>query len=265
MIRAVERALAIFEAFEPEQTMLSLLEIGERIRLSKATTYRLVNCLAELGYLVRLEDGRYCLSLKITRLSGMVRSTLGIREVTRPIMLDLVKRTGETVTLNTVANDQRLCIEVFDTPSPLMSIVRAGEQTPLLRGATGQVLLAHLPKEDVDRIWRETPAASRTNRAQLDKDLATYRRQGYAHTTSQRVHGVTAISVPLRDINGKVQYSISITGPAVRVDQSVGKFIQALLDASRSISEQMGARLSELPATETIVGVRRKKTKTARG
>lgn len=265
MIRAVERALAIFEAFEPEHTVLTLQEIGERIRLSKATTYRLVNCLHDLGYLVRLEDSRYCLSLKLTRLSGMVRSTLGIREITRPVMLGLVKAIGETVTLNTIANDQRLCIEVFDTPSPLMSIVRAGEQASLLRGATGVILLAYLPKDELDRIWRETPAGKRPNRAELDRDLAKCREQGYAHTSSQRVQGVTAVSVPLRDINGKVQYSISVTGPAVRVDEKLSKIIKALLDASKSISEQMGARLSELPATETIAPKPRRRTKALAG
>ena len=94
MIRAVERALAIFDAFDPAHTMLTLQEIGQRIGLSKATTYRLVNCLYDLGYLVRLDDNRYCLSLKLTRLSGMVRSTIGIREIARPIMLNLVQKTG---------------------------------------------------------------------------------------------------------------------------------------------------------------------------
>ena len=242
MIRAVERAFAIFEAFDPEHTMLTLQEIGKRIGLSKATTYRLVNCLHELGYLVRLEDNRYCLSLKLTRLSGMVRSTIGVREIARPIMLDLVKKSGETVTLNTVANSQRLCIEVFDTPAPLMSIVRQGEQMPLLHGATGKMLLAYLSKDELDRIFRETPANQRPNRAALDKQLAQYRKQGYAHTSSERVQGVTAISVPVRDIDGEVRYCISITGPAIRVDRHADKFIALLLNASKVVSGQMGAR-----------------------
>src|ERR1700743_898349 len=155
MIRAVERALAIFDAFDPGHTMLTLQEIGQRIGLPKATTYRLVNCLYDLGYLVRLDDNRYCLSLKLTRLSGMVRSTVGIREVARPTMLDLVHKNGETLTVNTVSTGQRLCIEVFDTPAPLMSIVRAGEQTTLLHGATGRTLLAYASSAEVDRIFRE--------------------------------------------------------------------------------------------------------------
>lgn len=246
MIRAVERAFAIFEAFDPEHTMLTLQEIGQRIGLSKATTYRLVNCVHDLGYLVRLEDNRYCMSLKLTRLSGLVRSTIGIREIARPTMLDLVKKTGETVTLNTIANDRRICIEVFDTPAPLMSIVREGEQQTLLHGATGKILLAYLSSSDFDRIFREAPAAKRPNRATLEKQLAQYREQGYAMTSSERVPGVTAISVPLRDINGQVRYCISITGPAIRVDRNTESFIALLLNASKVVSGQMGARADEI-------------------
>src|SRR6185369_17217555 len=197
MIRTVERAFAIFEAFDHKQTMLTLQEIGKRIGLSKATTYRLVNCLYELGYLVRLEDNRYCLSLKLTRLSGLVRSTLGIRDVARPIMRELVKTIGETVTLNTLSGDQRICIEVFDTPAPLMSIVRTGEQRTLLSGATGKIMLAYVSKTEIDRIFRKTPANKRPNRAVLDKQLARFRKQGYALISNVHVQGVTAESVPL--------------------------------------------------------------------
>lgn len=246
MIRAVERAFAIFEAFDSQHTMLTLQEIGQRIGLSKATTYRLVNCLHDLGYLVRLEDNRYCLSLKLTRLSGLVRSTIGIREIARPIMLDLVQKTTETITLNTVAHGQRLCIEVFDTPAPLMSIVREGEQTPLLHGATGKILLAYLGSSEIDRIFRETPVSKRPNRALLEKQLARYREQGYALTSSERVAGVTAISVPLRDINGQVRYCISITGPAIRVDRNIDAFVALMLNASKVVSGQMGARADEI-------------------
>jgi DNA-binding IclR family transcriptional regulator len=226
--------------------MLTLQEIGQRIGLSKATTYRLVNCLHDLGYLVRLEDNRYCLSLKLTRLSGMVRSTIGIREIARPIMLDLVQKTGETITLNTIANGQRLCIEVFDTPAPLMSIVRAGEQMPLLHGATGKILLAYLSSSDLDRIFRETPPSKRPNRAALEKQLARYREQGYALTSSERVAGVTAISVPLHDIKGQVRYCISVTGPAIRVDRRTDEFIALMVNASKVVSGQMGARAHEI-------------------
>jgi DNA-binding IclR family transcriptional regulator len=246
MIRAVERAFSIFEAFDHKHTMLTLQEIGKRIGLSKATTYRLVNCLYGLGYLVRLEDNRYCLSLKLTRLSGLVRSTIGIRDIARPIMLDLVKKSGETVTLNTITGDQRICIEAFDTPAPLMSIVRTGEQRPLLYGATAKILLAYMSKAEVDRIFRKTPSNKRPNRATLDKQLARFRKQGYALISNEHVQGVTAASVPIRDASGQVRYSVSIYGPSIRIDPNADELVRMLLGAGKGISSQLGARVNDV-------------------
>jgi DNA-binding IclR family transcriptional regulator len=246
MIRAVERAFAIFEAFDHKQTMLTLQEIGKRIGLSKATTYRLVNCLYDLGYLVRLEGNRYCLSLKLTRLSGLVHSTIGVRDIARPIMLDLLEKSGETVTLNALTGDQRICIEAFDTPAPLMSIVRTGEQRPLLYGATAKILLAYMSKAEVDRIFRKTQANERPNRAALDKQLARFRKQGYAVISNEHVQGVTAASVPVRDASGQVRYSVSIYGPSIRIDPHADELVRMLQGAGRAISSQLGARVNDI-------------------
>ena len=76
MIRAVGRALAIFDAYDNEHLSLSLQEIAERIRMPKTTAFRLVNTLERAGFLVRMDNQQYCLSLKMARLGGLVRSTL---------------------------------------------------------------------------------------------------------------------------------------------------------------------------------------------
>lgn len=239
MIRAVERALAIFDAFDTQHQSLTLLEIGERIAMPKATTFRLVNTLLNSGFLVRLENQRYCLSLKILRLAGLVKSTLGIREAARPVMAEVCRRTGETITLNTRSGIERICIDVVDTPSPLMTIVRPGEHVSLLHGATARLLLAYAGAQEIEDIIARTPEA-KMDRAELQAALETIRRQGYARTTGQRIPGVTAISVPIFDINDEVNYSLSITGPSVRMDPRVEEFTGLLVEAGASISAMMG-------------------------
>lgn len=237
MIRSVERALSILEAFTPQRTSLSLMEIGTRTKLSKATAYRLVSCLDQAGYLVRLENQQYCLSLKLLGLAGIVRSTLSIRDLARPIMTELVKLTGETITLNTVVGDERLCIEVFDTPAPLMTIVKQGERAPLNYGATGKILLAYLEPKRIDQI---TAKMSSAEREAVRRQLERFRQQGYAHTKSERVAGVTAISVPIHDMEKRGHYSLSVTGPSVRIDLARVKLVPAMLSAGERLSAQLG-------------------------
>jgi len=240
MIRAVERALAIFDTFDAQHQSLSLLEIGERIAMPKATTFRLVNTLQRNGFLVRLEDQRYCLSLKILRLSGLVKSTLGIRETARPAMAEVCRLTGETVTLNIRAGVERICIDVVDTPSPLMTIVRPGDHVSLLRGATARLLLAYAGEPEIDRIIAQSAATEKVDAKELKADLARIRKHGFACTSGQRIPGVTAISVPIFDIKDEVHYSLSLTGPSIRMDPRLKEFKRIMIDAGASISAMMG-------------------------
>lgn len=243
MVRAVQRALSILDAFDQDHVSMSLNEISARIQISKATVFRLVQTLERSGLLVRLDNMEYTLSLKIVRLAGLVRSTISVRELVRPAMLRLTEETGETITLNTISAHQRLCIDVVETPSPLMAIVRPGEQVSLLRGATGKILLAYMTPEKREEIYVADKDVTPAVRGLLETELARYRAQGYALTRGQRIEGVTAISVPLHGLKDKTpQYCISLTGPSVRVDQRENDFVTLMLEAGQEVSERLGGQ-----------------------
>ncbi|MGN5477985.1 helix-turn-helix domain-containing protein [Cupriavidus basilensis] len=106
MMRSVQRILAVFESFTAERSSLTLQEIADRIELPKSTTFRIVQSLDQAGYLVRLEDQQYCLSFRFTRLAGLVKSTLGIREIARPILVELAEKTKETISLHTISGQR---------------------------------------------------------------------------------------------------------------------------------------------------------------
>lgn len=240
MIRAVVRALAIFDVFDSQHLSLSLHEIGLRIGMPKATAFRLVNTLERAGFLIRLENQQYCLSLKMTRLAGLVQSTVTLRDVARPIMVEVNKLTGETVTLNTIDGTNRMCLEVVDTPSPLMSIARPGERVPLLYGATSRILLTCMSPEERASVLSATAEAGAIDRDALERELQRFDRQGYAITRSQRVQGVTAIAVPVVKVDGTVRECLALTGPSARVDVRDGDFIEIMLAAGNDLSTRLG-------------------------
>ena len=241
MIRAVGRALAIFDAFDNEHLSLSLQEIAERIRMPKTTAFRLVNTLERAGFLIRMDNQQYCLSLKVARLGGLVRSTLNIREIARPIMLEVNRLTQETITLNTVMGTDRMVLEVVDTPSPLMSMARLGQHMPLLLGASSRIIMAYMEPDELERVLKANTKGVDIDRAALERELARFRKQGYALSRGQRVPGLTAISVPLFDINGKVRNSLSLTGPSIRVDPIDLDLAEIMMTAGRDISTRLGA------------------------
>lgn len=241
MIRAVGRALSIFDAFDNDHLNLSLQEIGERIKMPKTTAFRLVNTLERAGFLIRMDNQQYCLSLKLARLGGLVRSTLSIRDVARPIMIEVNQKTSETLTLNTIVGTERMVLEVVDTPAPLMSMARTGQHMPLLLGASGRILMAYMDAEELERVLKVTTVGHVIDRPALDRELARFRRQGYAITRGQRVAGLTAISVPIFDINGDVRHCLSLTGPSVRIDPHDLDLAEVMIAAGRDLSTRLGA------------------------
>jgi DNA-binding IclR family transcriptional regulator len=249
MIRAVGRALAIFDAFDKDHLSLTLQEISERIRMPKTTAFRLVNTLERAGFLIRMDNQQYCLSLKLVRLAGMVRSTMSIRDIARPVMAEINAQTSETITLNIVSGTERMVLEVVDTPSPLMSMARQGQQMSLLYGASSRILMAHMDQDELEKVLKITAAGKDLDRAAFDRELARFRRQGYALTRGQRVAGLTAIAVPVFEIDGKVRHCLALTGPSVRVDAMDLDFAEIMIAAGRDLSNRLGAQPA--PADES--------------
>lgn len=239
MIRAVERALAVLDAFDAQHQSLTLQEIGRRTGIPKATTFRLVNSLQECGYLIRDAQQRFSLSLKVTRLAGLVLSTTGIRDIARPTMAEVSEKSGETVTLNARLGDERICIDVVETPATLMTIIKPGEHVSLVVGATAQLFLAYMPEKEVDRIMSEQ-SMTRPARAALKEKLAQYRKDGYAMSAGQRVADLTAIAVPIFDANNEMHHTLAMSGPTSRMEDRTEALVEIMMDAARRISIRLG-------------------------
>lgn len=240
-MRAVNRIFSIFDAFTAEHPRLTLQDICDRIGLSKATSFRLVNSLCDAGYLVRLQDHRYCLSMKVVKLAGVVAGGLSVRDAARSIMAQIGETTGETVSLNAVVGADRVCIDVVEAVSPLSHIVKVGEHAPLFYGATGKVLLAHLPQKEQAAVLQAVPPGFPLNARELKQVLDEIFAQHYAITGNERVAGSLAISVAIFDMDNKGTYALTLTGPEARMRQQLKRNLSLMLRAQREISTQLGA------------------------
>jgi DNA-binding IclR family transcriptional regulator len=254
----VQRTVAVFDCFSPQRLSLTLQEISDSIGLAKSTTFRIVQSLEKTGYLIRLEDQKYCLSFRFTRLAGMVMSTLSIRQVARPLMFELARKTNETITLNMANGRDRTCIDVIDTPSPLMSLARPGQNVRMDgKGATGKVLMAHLPTKDLRKLVG--PAAKTTARksAELMSELARIRKDGYCVSDGERVLGLSAIAAPVWQSDENASYCVTITAPTVRMKPKIDEFVKLLLRTTNDISRRFGA--DSMPTTIRSRGTARAK------
>ncbi len=243
MMRSVQRILAVFESFSTERTSLSLQELADRIDLPKSTAFRIVQSLEKAGYLVRLDDKQYCLSLRFLRLAGLVKSTLGIRDIARPVMVDLSESTQEAISVHTVIGKNRVCIESVAAASTLRSVVQTGEQVPLVAGSATKVLLAYMPKKELTPLLPAIAKASKRPQSEYLKELESVRKAGYAISHGERLLGVSAISAPIMDVNEEVKYCLSLGGPSVRIQGNEKALTKMLVEAAFEITRQFGGKL----------------------
>jgi DNA-binding IclR family transcriptional regulator len=235
--------LAVFESFSADRSSLTLQEIADRIELPKSTSFRIVQSLEQAGYLVRLEDQQYCLSFRFTRLAGFVRSTLGIREIARPFLVELADKTKETVSIHTVSGKNRVCIDAMSTTmAPLRAVVQAGEQIPILAGSASKVLMAYMAKTELSPFVTTVARATKRTKAQVLEELDRIRDQGFAVSHGERLLGISAISAPIKDVNEEVHYCLSVGAPTVRMEIREKEFVKLAVSAASNISRQFGGK-----------------------
>ena len=154
--------------------------------LPRATALRMIQTLEQEGFLLRIPgDDRVLLGPELLRLARNTDEQLLLREVSRPIMSDLVATIRETVTLSVVAPDAGLdVVHQVDAPAQLRPQSWVGQRFPLHASASGKVLLATYDEERLDHfllepLTRFTPSTI-TSAEALRAELGRVREQRYA-------------------------------------------------------------------------------------
>lgn len=240
-MRAVQRILAVIECFTPERRSLSIQEIAERIGLPKATAFRIVHSLEDEGYMVRLENLEYCLSFRFIRIAGLVKGTLDIRSLACPVMEKVKARTGETICIQAVSGQRRVCIDATTPARESPGVMHPGDKAPLLGGSSTKLLLAFMPPAEREPLLRDMVSVMKRSRSGVMAELDAVRKQGYAVSHGERHAGRSGIAAPIKDVNDQVRYCLTLSGPTAHVQQHERQFTGVLLEAAERISRRYGS------------------------
>ncbi len=116
-----ERVFAIADAFE-RGGELTLSEVARRANLPTSTAHRLLAEWVSWGGLVRGDDGRYRVGMKLWRLGVRQPTARRLREVARPYLEDLLDATGEHVHLAVRDGLGAVYLERFSGPGAVRVI-----------------------------------------------------------------------------------------------------------------------------------------------
>src|SRR4051812_15961177 len=246
---AVERALSMLEVVAQEPEGMSNAEISRKLQIPKSSASYILRTLENQNYLNRdLHNGKYRVGLKILSLSRGALSGIDVREVALPIMRHLMEKTSLTCHLAILDGPEAVYIEKADPPGFIRMDTWVGRRMRVHATSVGKALVAHIPQDRLQTIVSERPLEKRTPKTitslpRFLRELEKIRAQGYAVDDEENNLGARCVGAPVFNQHGVIEASLGLSGTIHQVNsQTMPRILEALKDAARHFSMQLGSR-----------------------
>ncbi|MGH7307829.1 MAG: IclR family transcriptional regulator [Candidatus Rokuibacteriota bacterium] len=242
----VVKALAILTHVARASGAMTLTELSAAAALPKPTAHRLARLLEQAGILGKdALTRRYVVGPALLELGFNALRNSPAQRNRRLLLERLSEKLGETVNLAILAGDEVLYLDRVESFWPLRMDFKPGSRVPIHATANGKLLLAHAEPGARARLLgtiRLTPVTARTitTRAQLERQLADIRRQGYSEDDEEFLAGVCCLAVPIRDHRGRVIAGLAVSAPSARFNLERARVHLADL---QSVAGELGIEL----------------------
>jgi DNA-binding IclR family transcriptional regulator len=245
-ITALQRGLRLLQLFAQSERGLTTMQVARLTGLPVSTAHRFLVNLESSGFLNCNASGVYHLGLACFAVGQAALGQLDIRRLSLPYLLDLNQQTRETIHLTVRHGLTAVYVEKIDSPEHLRIHSRIGAAVPLYCTAVGKVMLAYMPNQEREQVLRQLDLKRMTaNTAgslqELQTELQRVRKNGYACDLEEHELHIRCIAAPIRNHEGAVQSSLSITAPVVRMPvMRLRQLAPLIQEAGLRISTELG-------------------------
>jgi DNA-binding IclR family transcriptional regulator len=205
----------------------------------------MLSALVTHGYVVQdRENRRYRLTMRMFQVGSRVADSNGILRAARPYLDDLAQRTGETIHLVTRLDNEVLYLYKEDGGAGYVRMASyVGLHNPMYCTGVGKSILAYLPEEELQRVWSSSQIVAHTPRTiirleDMLEEAARIRRLGYALDMEEHEEGVRCIAAPILDTNRSPIAAISLSAPAMRLDDDrIRQLVPLVLETAEKIAK----------------------------
>ncbi len=239
-ISSVDHALHIATMLQLEGR-LTVSEAAQRLGIARSTAHRLLTMLVYRDFAVQDESRVYHAGPVLELAAHSPSEASRLRAIALPHLQRVVDVLEESANLIARTGDTARFVASVECSQVLRVGNREGMVFPAHQVTGGLVLLAELSETEVDALYdperyRNRPG-ERPAMAQLRKDLAHIRRQGFAVNDGRSERGVVAVGRPVRRPDGSAAAGLSISMPSVRYDPHRLKSYVATLGMAASAVE----------------------------
>lgn len=257
--KSLQKALRILLHLGENGPTLGVTELARALALNKATVFRLLRAMEKFGMIERSPEGdRYRLGLKLHELGTKAMESRSLRGEAQRFLLDMARRSQESVSLAVVGSGGVMCLERVDSAETIISVrTPVGALFPAHCTAAGKAVLAFLPEEEAEAILlrngmpRMTPFTL-TRMADVKADLRQTLQRGYALDQQELERGLSGVGAPIL-VGGRAIGAVGIAGPTLRFR---GRELAEKVALARETATRIATSLGDRPVKKSAKPVR---------
>lgn len=241
-IKTLVKAVELMELLMAQREGVSLKDLSKALGQNPSTIYHLVSTMRQVGLLQQdPEEKTYRLGLKAFQIGQAALQHLDVVQRAQPPMKELARITGEGISLVQYQDQAPVYVLHIDSSRTIGMRHRPGGTIPLHCTGSGKVFLSSLPDEELERklpglqLSRFT-AATITDTEKLRAEIGRVRTQGYAIDNEEVEDGLVCIAAPIRNHQGEIVGSVSLSGPSSRIQEKLDELIQRTCETARAAS-----------------------------
>ncbi len=228
---------------------LVLRDVSGRLEAPKSSLLPLLRALTARGYLAQGLAGEYRLGPGAMDLGASAPGPTALIDAARPAVVDLMRRTGESVFLGVLSRDHASIVYVDKVEGDhiIQYAGGVGDRRPVHATSIGKAILAFLPAGERDAILKALSLSRHTERTvtslpALRASLEDVRKTGVCVTIDELVAGASGIAAPVFDRHGRVVGACAVGGPTDRVRPRRRALATDVKATARVLSARLGYR-----------------------
>ena len=245
-VGVISKVFRILEAIQASPSGLTLKPLSDITGIHKSTAHRFLKHLERERYVLRTQGGTYMIGPRFSQMNAHANPWATLQVLTRPVLSELWKSTGETVNLGALDQGTLLYVDVIESAHEFRLASRVGTRRSVHSTALGKALTAFLPHKQRETVLATVqfhPLTPKTimNLVQFRQELESVRGQGYAVDDEETTLGARCVSAPILNARREVVAAISVSGPIARISSTqVPALAQAVMSAAAAISVGLG-------------------------
>lgn len=246
-VQVINRVFDILEFISTKRDGVGITEISLKLDINKSTVHRIVNALAERGYIEKDNlNSVYKLGLKVVDLSSMYLNNVELKTEARTYLWELTNKLGLATHLGILDGTDIVYIDKIDVVSSRRLYSKIGLRIPVYCSALGKSMIASMNDDDCDELLSKCSFEKFTKKTLLTKEqvisqLKSYKKNGWYIDDEEHDDGIRCIASTVYDYTGRAVAAISISGANTLISsENESEIGNMIFDTAQKISKRLG-------------------------